>query len=318
NPFTLGLMVYILIRYRSKDVFERGLYALIIGFIFFFFVMSYRGHVEPHWTVSCSIAIILVLYNKAKEYETVRKYISRYLLWSLLLIGIVRIALLCPLVAGKAGFDTKKKYKAIQSIAGKLPVVFAGSFQQPSLYTYFSGQPSTTISSIFNRRTQFDLWQLEREFEGKPVFVCAEVEGLSKSQLVGGQTFHGFFTDSFHSAVRLKVMASLPAESVHRSGDTIRSTFSVYNPYGHLVDFRDKTFPVSICACFFTKKIKEISPIASDLDISVMKPGETVTGEFYTIVPDDLQEGEYSFGITSKSIFGPTLENKMVKMKIVK
>ena len=279
--------------------------------------MAYRGHVEPHWTVVCSIPMIVILYNKASEYDVVRKFISRYVLGSLVLILLVRIALVCSPLAGKAGFDNKKKFKAIEAVAGKLPVVFTGSFQKPSLYTFFTDKPSTTISSIYNRRTQFDVWQLERKFEDKPVFVCAEVEGLSKSYQVDGQTVEGFFADHFHSVIRLKVHTDIPAEEDCQSGDTIRALFSVYNPYAHSVGFKDKTFPVSLCACYFTKKIKEICPVVSVTDLSVMKPFETISGELYTVVPD-LPKGEYSFTITTKSIFGPALENDLVKMKISK
>jgi len=43
NPFTFGLVVYILIKYKSKDVFERGLFFLIIGFIAFLLVMAVKS-----------------------------------------------------------------------------------------------------------------------------------------------------------------------------------------------------------------------------------------------------------------------------------
>ncbi|MFA7044482.1 MAG: hypothetical protein WC186_09070, partial [Bacteroidales bacterium] len=317
NPFTFGLVIYVLFKFRSKDVFERGLYVLIIGFLSFFWVMAYRGHVEPHWTVACSIPMIIILYNRSKEHEFVRKYIARYVLGSLVLILLIRMALVCPPLAGKAGFDEKKKFKAIESVARELPVLFTGSFQRPSMYTFFSGHPSTTISSIYNRRTQFDVWQIERAFEGKPVFVCAEVEGLSQSYRVDGLTFEGFFTDRFHSAMRLKVKAEIPVESVIHRGDTIHTSFSVHNPYPYSINFKDKTFPVSICACFFTKKVKEICPIISKMDFSVMKPLETVSGEMSVIVPE-LENGEYTFTVTTNSVFGPALENDMFKVKIVK
>lgn len=317
NPFTLGLVVYILIKYRSRDVFERGLYFLIIGFISFFGVMAYRGHVEPHWTVACSVPMIILLYHKAKENDAIRKYINSYVFASMLFILIIRIAIIFPPVAGIAGFDEEKKIRAIQAVAGDKPVVFTGSFQKPSLYTFFTGKPSTTISSIFNRRTQFDVWKKELALEGQSVFVCADVNGLSKMYQVDGQTFKGFFTDRFHSSLRLKVKVELPVEINQRSGDTIRTAFSVYNPYDYDINFKDKTFPVSVCACYFTKKIKEIRPVASNVDISVMKPFEKISGVLYTIVPD-LPEGDYSFSITTNNVFGPALENEQVKMKIVK
>jgi len=317
NPITLGLVVYILVKYRSRDVFERGLYFLIVGFIVFFGVMAYRGHVEPHWTVSCSIPMIILLYNRAKENDAVRKFIMTYIMGSLVLIFLIRIVLVCPPLAGKAGFGEEKKFKAIEAVAGDLPVVFTGSFQKPSLYIFFTNKPSTTISSVYNRRTQFDVWQSERDFEGKPVFVCADVEGLSKSYRVDGQTIKGFFTDRFHSVMRLRVKTEAPAEKVWHCGDTIHTEFSVYNPYPYQVNLKDVTFPSALCACFMTKKVKEVSTVKTERILSTLKPSETISGALYTVIPD-LPEGEYSFGITMNSIFGPALENEFVKMKISK
>lgn len=316
NPFTLGLVVYVLIKFKSTDVFERGLRFLIYGFIAFFGVMCYRGHVEPHWTVAASLPMILILYNKAKDNETVRKFIGRYVLGSLVLVLCARIALVCPPLAGKAGFNEQKKYKAIEKIAGDKPVVFSGSFQQPSLYTFFSGKTSTTISSIYNRRTQFDLWQLERDLEGKSVFVCARVEGLSQTYQVDGQTFDGFFTDAFHSAMRLQVKTEpIPLKPYHR-GEIILVRFSVHNPYPYPVNLDDKTFPSSICSCFFTKKIKVINPVVSNLVVSVLKPNETISGKMYTTVPDTLLSGDYHFSFTIQGLFGPALENEVVKINV--
>jgi len=316
NPFTLGLVVYVLIKFKCQDVFERGLRFLIVGFIAFFCIMCYRGHVEPHWTVAASIPMILILYNKAKENEAISRFIRRYVFSSLVLVLLARIGLVCPPLAGKAGFNEQKKYKAIEQIAGDKPVVFTGSFQQPSLYTFFSGKTSTTISSVYNRRTQFDLWQLERELEGKPAFVCVKVEGLSQTYQVDGQTFDGFFTEAFHSAMRLQVKTGpIPVKSYQR-GEIILVRFSVHNPYPYAVNLDEKTFPSSICGCFFTKKIKVINPVVSSVAVKVLKPKETISGNMYTTVPETLLSGDYNFSFTIQGIFGPSLENEVVKISV--
>jgi len=316
NPFTLGLVVYVLVKFKSKDVFERGMRFVIVGFIGFFCVMCYRGHVEPHWTVAASIPMIILLYNKAKENEAVRKFVSRYVFGSLVLVLLARVALVCPPLAGKAGFYEQKKYNAIEQVAGDKPVVFTGSFQQPSLYTFFSGKTSTTISSVHNRRTQFDLWQLERELEGKPVFVCAKVDGLSQTYQVDGHTFDGFFTEAFHSAMRLQVKTEPIPVKFYKPGEIILVRFSIHNPYPYVINLDDKRFPSRICGSFFTKKIKETTPVVTDVPVKVLKPNETITGNMYTTVPETLPFGEYHFSFTIQGLFGPALENEVVKMTV--
>ena len=65
NPIVLGAAIYIIVKYKSKDLFTRALHYMIIGFILFFGVSALRGHVEPHWTISCSVAMIVLLYNNS-------------------------------------------------------------------------------------------------------------------------------------------------------------------------------------------------------------------------------------------------------------
>lgn len=314
NPFTLGLVVYIIIRTHIKDIFERGLYFLIVGFIMFFWVMAYRGHVEPHWTVACSLPMIILIYERAKSSQSIRKYIFTYVLGSLTIIFIARIALIIPPLAVKFSFSEKTRFEAIESIAGDLPVVFNGSFQAPSLYTYFTGNKSTTISTIYNRRTQFDVWQFEREFEGKPVFICSQKDGLSKSYDIKGEKFDGFIVESFHSALRLKVDFKPLTKTNFKVGDTVRTSYSIYNPYPYSIEFNNEEFPLKICACFATRKFKSINSVVISSQIISIKSSEKISGELYSIIPK-IPEGEYAFSINIESIFGPSIEKGLTKTK---
>ena len=314
NPFTLGLVLYIIFKNRFKDIFEKGLYFLIVGFIIFFWFTAYRGHVEPHWTVACSLPMIILVYERAKSSETIRKFIFTYVLGSLIIIFIARIALFIPPMAVKFSYSEKDRFEAIESIAGELPVVFNGSFQAPSLYTYFTENKSTTISSIYNRRTQFDVWQFEREFEGKSVFICAQIDGLSKNYTVKGEKFDGFIVDNFHSALRLNVDFKPLTETAIKAGDTIRTSFSIYNPYPFTIEFNNDEFPLKLCACFATRKFKSINSVVSSRQIVSIKSLEKINGELYTIVPV-IPEGEYAFSINIESIFGPSIERGLTNAK---
>lgn len=314
NPFTLGLVLFIIQKNRFNDIFEKGLYFLIVGFIIFFWIMAYRGHVEPHWTVACSLPMIILIYERAKSSDSIRKFVFTYVLGSLIIIFIARIALFIPPLALKFSFNEKDRFEAIEYVAGELPVVFNGSFQAPSLYTYFTDNKSTTISSIYNRRTQFDVWQFEREFEGKPVFICAKIDGLSKKYIVKGENFDGFIVESFHSALRLNVDFKPLTETTYRAGDTVRTSFSIYNPYPYTIEFKNDEFPLKLCACFATRKFKSINPVVSSRQIISIKSSEKINCDLYSIVPE-IPEGEYAFSINIESIFGPSIEKGLTKVK---
>ena len=299
NPFMFGAVVYVLIKYRSNNAFERGLRFILVGFFFFFWLMAFRGHVEPHWTIVCVIPVVVLVYRKALIDEKLRKYAKFFILPSLLLVLAFRILLLTPL-ADRFGYHGKEPYyKAIEQVAGDRPVVFRGSFQEPALYHYFTGKESSTLQCYYDRMTQYDLWQFDKTWIGKPVFIFGPVNGRSETYYVGGVEVEGFLSDDFSSANRLVttfniINAKSDKTPVFHQGDTLRIEFSIHNPCEAPIDFHHKDFGMVIKAhylpsdafsyCFY-KKIIEIDPQA------------TYQGQLYTIVNEEVSIGEYRFNI---------------------
>jgi hypothetical protein len=340
NPFTFGAVVYVLIKSKKtssppidsfqrtslprndmhgKLVFERSLKFILIGFFFFFWLMAFRGHVEPHWTIVCVIPIVVLVYRKALVDEKLRKYTKFVILPSLLLVLTLRILLLTPL-AGRFGYHGKEPYyRAIEQVAGNRPVAFRGSFQQPALYHYFTGKESSTLQSYFDRITQYDLWQFDKAWIGKPVFICGPVNERSKLYQVGKVEIEGFLCDDFSTANRLvttfKITNSGSEKTpVFHHGDTIQVDFSIYNPCKAPIDFQNKDFNMVIKAhylpgdafsyCFY-KRITEI------------EPQNTYQGQLYTIVNDAIGPGEYHFNLgIGDRISSFVTEESNVKIRI--
>ena len=340
NPFTFGAVVYVLIKSKKtslppidsfqrtslprndmygKLVFERGLRFILIGFFFFFWLMAFRGHVEPHWTIVCVIPAVVLVYRKALVDEKLRKYTKFFILPSLLLVLAFRILLLTPL-ADRFGYHGKEPYyKAIEQVAGDRPVVFRGSFQEPALYHYFTGKESSTLQCYYDRMTQYDLWQFDKAWIGQPVFICGPVNGRSETYHVGDVEVEGFLSDDFSSANRLVTKfnitnANTDKTPVFHHGDTIRIDFSIYNPCDATIDFQHKDFAKSIKAHYLPgdafsycryDKIMEIGPHA------------TYQGQLYTIVNEEVGIGEHRFNLgIGDRIASFVTEESGVKIKI--
>ena len=318
NPFTFGAVVYVLIKRKKTSlpyidslhrtslgrndmygrlVFERGLRFILIGFFFFFWLMAFRGHVEPHWTIVCCIPAVVLVYRKALIDEKLRKFSKFVILPSLLLVLAFRILLLTPL-ADRFGYHGKEPYyRAIEQVAGNQPVVFRGSFQQPALYHYFTGKESSTLQSYYDRMTQYDLWQFDKDWVGQRVFVCSPYHKLSKVYQINGIEFQGFMAEHFQSANRLvttfQIMNRDVTETpVFHHGDTIQLDFSIYNPYNQAVDFHHLEFDMCIKAqyllsndfgyCFYNDNI-------------VIPAHETYNGHLFTVLYDDIKTGKNRF-----------------------
>lgn len=311
NPFTFGAVVYVLIKDRNCvrippaslkrgiGVFERGLKFILIGFFFFFWLMAFRGHVEPHWTIVCVIPMVVLIYRKALIDEKLKKYIKWFILPSLLLVLAFRILLMTPL-ADRFGYHGKEQYyKAIEQTAGDRPVVFQGSFQQPALYHYFTGKESSTLKSYYDRMTQYDLWQFDKAWIGKPVFICGPVNERSESYQVNGVKLEGFLTDDFSSANRLvttfEIKNAISGETpVFHPGDTIHIDFSVYNPCDAPIDFHHKDFGMIIKAHYLPGD--EIS-YCTYPDIKEFEAHSTYHGQLYTVIGENISMGKHRFNL---------------------
>ncbi len=311
NPFTFGAVVYVLIKDRNRvrippaplkrgiGVFERGLKFILIGFFFFFWLMAFRGHVEPHWTIVCVIPMVVLLYRKALVDDKLRKYIKFFILPSLLLVLAFRILLLTPL-ADRFGYHGKEPYyKAIEQVAGDRPVVIRGSFQQPALYHYFTGKESSTLQCYYDRMTQYDLWQFDKDWIGKPVFVCGAVNELSEVYHIGDVTVEGFLTDHFQTANRLITTFSITNANdagtpVFHHGDTIQVDFAIFNPCNEAIDFHDKDFGMVIKAQYLLSN--DFSYCVYD-DIATLMPQTSYQGHLYTVVSDEVATGLNRFAL---------------------
>lgn len=316
NPLTLGGIIYVMIKFKPAGEFSRSLYFQIIGFICFFWLTAYRGHVEPHWTIACSIPMIILITEKSAENLSLFRYVRKGILPTILLMVALRLLVLTDFkFVRSAGFSGKKeKYENIGSFAKDLPVIFTGSFQNPSLYQYFTGKEATVISSVYTRQTQFDIWQFERKYQNKPVFVYMAAEG--KSQVYGSGTlqFSGFRADTLQTVNRMKIKFSLTEDSFN-VGDSVRISFTLQNTYDYDIDFNHHEFPVIVYIYFI--KGKEI--IAQDVMLSkpvaIVPEGITIERDLAAVIPE-LPDGDYSIGICLNTLFGSSLNSHFTKIRI--
>ena len=327
NPLTFGAVVYVLIppaplkRGTPAEVFERGLKFILVGFFFFFWLMAFRGHVEPHWTIVCSIPVVVLVYRRALVDNKLMKFIKRFILPSLPLVLAFRILLLTPL-ADRFGYHGKEKhYKAIEQVAGDSPVVFQGSFQQPALYHYFTGKKSSTLRSYYDRKTQFDLWQFDRAWTGQKVFICGPVIDLSRTYRVDDVEFEGYPAEHFQSANRLIADFSLCTVNegeipVFHHGDTLRMDFSIFNPYDLPIDFNHSELNMNLRILFLD--IPLAFPCFYD-EIPIIQPQATYRGRLQVPVYSNLAPGTHrlTFAIGNRmTLFAP--EGKAVEVRIEK
>lgn len=317
NPLAWGAVFYIAVRHKPANPFDRALYFLIYGFTGFFALMALRGHVEPHWTIAISIPVIILIYKNGVEDRKMFWFIRKGLLIVVILILICRVLLISNFPFVKSlGFNGKQEvYEHIQSVAKDLPVVFPGSYQDPALYSFFTGKEAFPINSIYSRETQFDIWQKERLYDGKKVFVYGFDKDLSLSYKKDGLVFSGYIADSLQTVNRVDVIIDVPASGDFYAGDTLNLPVHLKNLSPFDIDFNHSEFPVNLCMVFIRHEDIKQFPLLLYDPVKVLRSGETVRRTFRISVPD-LREGRYHFGICLKTRFGPAINNSFSVIRI--
>ncbi|MBU3713357.1 MAG: glycosyltransferase family 39 protein, partial [Ferruginibacter sp.] len=306
NPFTFGAIVYLMIKKKPKDAFEKSLHFIIIGFIALFGLTTFRGHAEPHWTVAASIPMIILLFKATIDNGKIFRYVKRYVTASLVLVMIARVLLVSNLLPERIGFTGKeKKMKAIQEIAGNCPVVFSGSFQNPSLYTFFTGNESTVISSLNSRQTQFDIWRKDALMGDKKVFVMVGVKGKSQKYKSGDQEIEGFFTNNLQTANQLEIVYSL-SQNKFSAGDTVNVSVNLINHSQEPFQMNHPEFPAEINAVFLSGKKIDLQKVKLNEPVINIDPKANINRNIRFTIPP-LSNGKHVFGLSVSTLFGPAI-----------
>lgn len=322
NPFTFVIILFILWKYKPKGAYERGLYFLIIGVIGFFTLSTIRGKAEAHWASVVSIPMMILLFEKTMQEERIKNYVQKYIKFSLILILIARVLLLTD-IAQKLGYaDREKIYREMEKIAGNSPVVFNNSFQDASLYQYYTGKPSTTISAIENRQTQYDIWQKEQGMQGKKVFVILETGAFNinaehrfQRLKIGEFPFEGFFVEDFQVPNRLKIHYQL-TQTKFRAGQEVVMPIEIENPTAHEIDFQHKDFPITPRVVFMVWKRNYILQDASfSTPLKTLKPNEKIKGILKFKMPEIAPRG-YRFSVVLGSFWGHALNSPFEQVEI--
>ncbi len=318
NPFTMGAAAFALIKFAPADTYNRGLYTQIIGFFVFFLFISFRDHVEPNWTIPCAIPVIIMLTERISKNHALFKYSRRIILPSIVLVLVSRTILMSSNeIARSIGYDGKKgKYELIETVAKELPVVFLGSYQSPSLYHFFTGKQGIVLSSFYSRQTQFDIWQFEKRYNNKRVFISSVNDKRSRIYRKGPAVFHGFIADSLQTVNRMKIKYTLENKNFH-AFDSVKINFRIKNTYDFPINFNHRDFPVKVCLVLTGKYKKDIHILDVSLSntISIIDSGQESAGKLSAAMPD-LPPGKYKLAVCLNNAFGPAFNSRFSEIHI--
>lgn len=284
NPVCLFLAFYFCWQERrNKDSFTRACVFTCVGFVLFFWVMTVNGHAEPHWTIAITIPMLFLLYRNTRK-ELWHKKILRYILPMAVLVLLVRIGLCTPYVPDITGFGNyQPAMEAIHQQAGGKPVAFYMSFQKPSLYRYYTGGNGMALSSLYNRQTQYDILQFDKDIQGKQVLAVSTSHDDGYTQ-IGNYEFYGHQFNQFQGTNRIEVLV----ENQRVEGDSVVLDVMMNNPYAVPFDFGHPELPVSIFAAYLQGNQYQLER-CEDIDIQVIPAGDKAKTQLrFKYIPDQV------------------------------
>jgi len=326
NPFLLCVLIFIMIKIRPKNLFDKALYYIIAGFFVFFFISSFRYRVEPQWTALISIPMIIILFNNIEYKSWIRGYVKWIAIFMFPLFLFARSACMIdylPISFFKNEFHKKKQWaRDISLLAGNRLVVFTNSYQRASVYTFYTGKFAHTLDNLSYRKTQFDLWDYEERVHGKEVlyvphfFTDYYKANLTKKILSDGDSVFVKVYKNFQSLQRECVILKDDQYTFNKTGiNTIH--LKIFNPYSFMIDFRHKELPVVFQIAFIKNGNMQVKKnLELPGNISKLNVGDTISVDCkFTI--EELLPGKYKLAICSETgILYDTYNSKIKEAKI--
>ena len=310
NPFILPVLIWIMIKIRPKNLFDKALYYVITGFFTFFFLSSFRYRVEPQWTALISVPMIIILFNNLGY----KPWIINYVKWVTIIVFplflFVRSACaidFLPISFLKKEIHSKKQWsKEISALAGTRPVVFTNSYQHPSVYTFYTGKFAHSLNNLAYRKTQYDLWNFEEKVHGKEILYVPHYltysykKNLTKQILSNGDSV---FVRVFKDFQSLQKECVILNDSQYTFSRTLVNSIHlrIFNPYPYLINLRHKELPVVFQIAFIkngTLLVKKNLELPGN--ISQLSSSDTITVDCQFTLKD-LPAGKYKFGICSET-----------------
>ena len=176
GPIAGLILIPASILYKSKNGLEKALKFTLYGIYIIFFVSSFRGKVEPNWTMPVLVPLIILSHQFILERISWFRVLRFAAVISLFLIMAGRIYMVIDLGPDngvKKRFHNNRSWaETIKSKTKNTPVVFNNSYQRSSLFWFYSGVPSHSQNWYGERRNNYNFWPTESNLLGKEIFIA--------------------------------------------------------------------------------------------------------------------------------------------------
>jgi hypothetical protein len=144
-------------------------------FFFFFFAMSFKGKTEANWTAPAMVPAIILLNDYIKHQIKIFVLFKKLFYPALLILFVVKLQMCFNIIPQLSRLrnewsGNKTWANLIYKKTKNTPVVFLNSYQKPSQFMFYSNGLASSYNNVEGRRNQYEYWNYNEEFRGKPVW----------------------------------------------------------------------------------------------------------------------------------------------------
>ena len=301
---------------KSKDEFTRALQFNFFGIFIFFFLSTFKGRVEAHWTLPAMICLFILAYIQLAQSKS-PNWFTKLAIVNISLILITRLILILPipflqknnLIASYFGTETWAS--EIKLKAGDSPVIFVDSFQWPSKFNFYTNSTKGfSYDSRTYRKNQYDIWPLEDSLRNRKVlYLLQHIEPSLTQEPI--QTNKGIFYGTWIEKARIyqKVNISpLQIDPTWKPAQKVALQLKINNPYSESIYLGNKN---EKWPCYLEygykvegKLIALMNPVQADLENATIAAGQSTT--IPAIIEAPAKPGKYKliFSLRTAPFYG--------------
>jgi len=279
---------------------------VIWGFWGFFLYTTSKGHAEPQWTGLLSIPFVLLAYHSAQvRPDRYARWLWRMGTATIVLLLVARAALLTNAFQLFDAFDKRAWVSELRAEAAGRPLLFRDSYRDPSKYYFYTGERTYSVSSVYYRKNQYDLWNWDRNLHGQDILMVCPQEWAHPQ--------------AYRYTMTRKERRLLPVSDYQVSHavtlqwlspkDTLRKDLpfrlSLHNPYAHDIDAQRSAWPLWLELLFYQDgALRSSAPLRADRLPRTWPAGEALEIEAVWEKPGNLPYGSYQLylGIRESSL----------------
>ncbi len=231
-------------KFTAQNNFDRTMKWCFYGTFAFFLLSSWKGRVEPNWTIAGIAPLLYLAYHFLEQSEKWTKWIYRLSITSIVLIGLARIFIALN-VAPVKGIQLPREFYGwtewaddLSELAKDLPVVFYNNYQRAAKYQFYTQKEAYSLNSSIYAGSQYDLLTEQQEaLQGKKVIIINGVpmdkEGIPLGEI---EKVKYQIIDNFRCYNRVRIKMLTPIETL-KPGETGRVKISIFNPTDQKIEF---------------------------------------------------------------------------------